>query len=110
MQLPKRPSSTVPLLLVLGLFFSCISLLTACSGIYNGEKLFHQAGCIQCHTFKGKGGRMGPDLSAVTNIRSEDWIIRYLEDPKKMNSFARMPSFAHLSKGKRMAIISYLKQ
>ena len=49
---------------------------------YKGEKLFFREGCSQCHTFQGKGGRMGPDLSAVTNIRSDSWIDSYLQDPK----------------------------
>lgn len=76
---------------------------------YKGEKLFFREGCSQCHTFQGKGGRMGPDLSAVTNIRSDSWIDSYLQDPKKMNPLARMPSFKHLSSSKRQAIIAFLK-
>jgi cbb3-type cytochrome oxidase cytochrome c subunit len=76
---------------------------------YDGEKLFYREGCSQCHTFKGKGGRMGPDLSAVTNIKSDDWIDTYIQNPQKVRSFARMPSFKHLSRSKRKAIISFLK-
>ncbi|KPK23774.1 MAG: hypothetical protein AMJ61_15145 [Desulfobacterales bacterium SG8_35_2] len=84
-------------------------LLTGCSMTYNGEKLFFKEGCSQCHSYKGKGGRMGPDLSAVTNIRSDSWIDIYLQDPKKLNPLSRMPSFKHLSSGKRKAIITFLK-
>jgi cbb3-type cytochrome oxidase cytochrome c subunit len=100
----------LPLPRLIGVFSLCCCLLAGCSGMYNGEKLFRREGCIQCHTFKGTGGRMGPDLSAVTNMRSDEWIIRYLDDPKKMNPFARMPSFKHLSVAKRKAIISFLKK
>lgn len=77
---------------------------------YSGEKLFFREGCSQCHTYKGRGGRMGPDLSAVTNLRSDSWIEHYLQNPKAMNPFARMPSFSHLSGAKRKAIISFLKK
>ena len=52
---------------------------------------------------------MGPDLSAVTNLRNDNWIDSYIQDPKEMNSFARMPSFKHLSGAKRKAIIIFLK-
>ena len=104
------PTRSIRLPLVIGAFFLCCSLISGCSRFYNGEKLFHQVGCIQCHSFKGKGGSLAPDLSAVTNIRSDDWIIRYLDDPKKMNPLARMPSFKHLSTAKRKAIISFLKK
>jgi cbb3-type cytochrome oxidase cytochrome c subunit len=85
-------------------------LFSDCSMNYNGEKIFHRQGCVQCHTFKGKGGRMGPDLSAVTNLKSDSWIESYIQNPKKMNPFSRMPSFKHLSKSKRKAIISFLKK
>lgn len=32
-----------------------------------GEKLFSSVGCIGCHTVKGVGGNVGPDLSAVAS-------------------------------------------
>ncbi len=85
-------------------------LFSGCAMTYNGEKLFYREGCSQCHTFKGKGGRMAPDLSAVTNLRSDSWIDNYIQDPKKINPFSRMPSFKHLSRSKRNAIISFLKK
>lgn len=84
-------------------------LVSGCSLAYDGEKLFSREGCSQCHTYKGKGGRMGPDLSAVTNRRNDEWIDSYLQDPKGMNPLSRMPSFKHLSRGKRKAIITFLK-
>jgi len=84
-------------------------LLSGCSLTYNGEKLFYREGCVQCHTYKGKGGRMGPDLSAVTNIKTDSWIDSYIQNSKKMYPFSRMPSFNHLSSSKRKAIISFLK-
>lgn len=85
-------------------------LFTSCSMPYSGEKLFFREGCSQCHTIKGSGGRMGPDLSAVTNLRSDSWIDSYLQNPKKMDPSARMPSFSHLSGAKRKAIIAFLKK
>lgn len=97
------------ILLVSGAMLSLALYLTGCAMTYSGEKLFFREGCSQCHTYKGRGGRMGPDLSAVTNIRSDSWIDTYLQDPKKINSFARMPSFKHLSHSKRKAIITFLK-
>jgi cbb3-type cytochrome oxidase cytochrome c subunit len=96
------------------LIFSAIAsgsfLLSGCSIPYNGEKLFFQEGCSQCHSYKGKGGRMGPDLSAVSNIKTDSWIDSYIQYPKKTYPFSRMPSFSHLSSSKRKAIISFLKK
>lgn len=88
----------------------CLWSFSGCAAVYDGEKLFFGAGCSQCHSFHGRGGRMGPDLSAVSNTRSDAWIDGYLQNPKKMNPLSRMPSFNHLSKSKRNAIISFLKK
>jgi cbb3-type cytochrome oxidase cytochrome c subunit len=104
-----RNKATISFLFVLGPIFSAVFLLQGCSMTYNGEKLFFREGCSQCHSYKGKGGRMGPDISAVTNIRSDSWIDSYLQDPKKINPLSRMPSFKHLSRSKRKAIIAFLK-
>lgn len=90
--------------------FALVSLgVAGCSMTYDGEKLFIKEGCSQCHSYKGKGGMMGPDLSAVSNLRSDSWIDSYIQNPQKMYPFSRMPSFKHLSGSKRKAIIGYLK-
>ena len=40
-----------------------------------GEQLFFaSAGCSQCHMVKGKGGRLGPELSRVGAARSESYL------------------------------------
>jgi cbb3-type cytochrome oxidase cytochrome c subunit len=84
-------------------------LLSSCIS-YNGEKLFKKEECIVCHSFNGIGGRMGPDLTAISNIRSDEWINGYIQNPKKMNPMARMPAFPHLSRSKRKSIIAFLNR
>ena len=84
--------------------------ITGCSALYNGEKLFFAEGCSQCHSFKGRGGSLAPDLSAVTNIRSDSWIKSYIHNPQGINPMARMPAFKNLSGAKRGAIIAFLKK
>lgn len=94
------------------LLYSCtilVLLLTGCT-TYDGEKLFHAEGCISCHRFKGSGGSMGPDLTAITVIKSDSAIDGYLKNPRKYNPQARMPSFSQLSSAKRKALISFLKK
>jgi len=102
-------NATIFFLFVLGAICAGFFLLQGCSMIYDGKKLFFREGCSNCHSYKGRGGRMGPDISAVTNIRSASWIDSYLQDPKKINPLSRMPSFRHLSRSKRKAIIAFLK-
>ena len=101
--------NSFPVLFVTFTIFCISFLVSGCSVTNDGEKLFFREGCGQCHTFKGKGGRMGPDLSAITNLKTDSWIDSYMQNPKSMYPFARMPSFKHLSSNKRKAIISFLK-
>lgn len=98
----------IPRIILLGTAISVAWVLSGCSGMYDGEKLFFQVGCSQCHTINGKGGHMGPDLTGVTNRRSDDWIYRYIQNPQKINPMARMHAFKHLSGSKRKAIIEFL--
>ncbi len=75
----------------------------------DGKELFHAEGCINCHSFKGEGGEIGPDLTAVSKRRSDEWIRQQIRNSKKHNPDSRMPSFDYLSASQINAIIKYLK-
>jgi len=48
----------------------------------HGKELFNRtAGCSTCHMIQGKGGRIGPDLSATGSTRSTDYIVESLRSP-----------------------------
>lgn len=50
----------------------------------HGKTLFYgSAGCATCHMFDGKGGRLGPDLTAAGTARSTDYLIESLRKPSK---------------------------
>jgi cytochrome c oxidase cbb3-type subunit III len=46
-----------------------------------GAKLFHSAGCVNCHAVRGEGGIGGPDLADVGARRSLADLHRSLIDP-----------------------------
>jgi cbb3-type cytochrome oxidase cytochrome c subunit len=75
----------------------------------DGAAIFKNEGCINCHSFKGKGGELCPDLTAVTQRRTESWIRDQIHDPKQHNPSSMMPSFSQLSRREVTAIIKYLK-
>jgi cbb3-type cytochrome oxidase cytochrome c subunit len=83
------------------------ALLSSCAG--KGEELFTTKGCIRCHSFKGKGGNIGPDLTAVADRRSGRWICQQIKNSKKHNPQSRMPAFNDLSEYEIRSIIAYLK-
>jgi putative heme-binding domain-containing protein len=46
----------------------------------NGERIFW-ASCGACHTFNGRGGPLGPDLSRTAQTQSHELLTRALRDP-----------------------------
>jgi len=86
-----------------------IIIFTMIQGSENGGEIFKKQGCINCHSFKGKGGETCPDLTHVTQRRSDSWIRDQIQNPKQHNPNSTMPSFDYLSRGEITAIIRYLK-
>lgn len=73
-----------------------------------GEQIFRQK-CAMCHTVKGKGGAIGPELTKVSARLKEADIKAQLEYPKKRNPATSMPSFKTLPKADMDALLGYLK-
>jgi cbb3-type cytochrome oxidase cytochrome c subunit len=83
-----------------------LSFFSACTD--GGDVLFEREGCINCHSFKGKGG-MVSDLTAVTQRRSDRWLKQQIKNPEKNYPNSRMPGYGNLSELEIRAIIKYLK-
>jgi len=50
----------------------------------HGKELFNgAAGCSTCHMIQGKGGRLGPDLTAVGASRSTEYLAESLRNPSR---------------------------
>lgn len=90
------------LALALGIGLSCILVAP------DGERLFREEGCANCHRFRGRGGSMGPDLTGVSNRRSTRWIMAQIRNPSSLNPDSRMPGYPHLSVVERYVITHYL--
>jgi mono/diheme cytochrome c family protein len=67
--------------------------LAACSSSSKGAEVFRREKCMDCHTLKGKGGSVGPNLTYVGGKRSRDYIVQQIKDPKSHNPNTEMPSF-----------------
>ncbi|MBI4684458.1 MAG: cytochrome c [Nitrospirae bacterium] len=89
--------------------FCIISLLYFFTGTPDGSEIFKREGCINCHSFKGRGGSAGPDLTSITEIKDSHWIRNQIKNPKKHNPNSRMPEFRDLSWKEIQALIKYLK-
>jgi len=48
------------------------------------------------HPFQWGSRRIGPDLAREGGVRSHDWQVRHLEDPRQVVQQSLMPSYEHL--------------
>lgn len=62
--------------------------------IARGRLLFEQLGCPNCHSVRGLGGVVGPDLTLV-GLRRPDtaWLAAHLDDPRSIVPTSPMPPF-----------------
>ncbi len=76
-------------LLILTASFAAVAAAYADDGVATGAdlaasgRLLFEQKCTACHTI-GAGIRVGPDLSGVTERRSEDWLLRFVTAPDKL--------------------------
>jgi cytochrome c oxidase cbb3-type subunit III len=49
-----------------------------------GKELFNgSTACASCHMIEGKGGRLGPDLTATSTARSVEYIVDSVRNPSR---------------------------
>ncbi|OGO35581.1 MAG: hypothetical protein A2147_01015 [Chloroflexi bacterium RBG_16_57_8] len=60
-------------------------------GIRLGKKLFTERACVGCHKIDGRGGTIGPELTAVGERRNARWLIEHFKNPRKVVPGSRMP-------------------
>lgn len=85
------PSTEMP-----GLFYSAdrirqiiayIRSLNSAAGVKpggqpsEGAALVRSRGCLQCHRISGEGGRLGPDLTSIGQMRSPEYLWQSIVDP-----------------------------
>lgn len=73
-----------------------------------GEELFGRIGCIGCHTIKGVGGQVGPNLTEVAQreLRRErpggSWpdVVTYIKESIRTPRVYVVPGFPNPSPGR----------
>ncbi len=68
-----------------------------------GKILWQQKNCISCHQLYGLGGHLGPDLTNVAAIRSDEYIRAFLQSGTQV-----MPDF-HLNDQEIRALIEFFR-
>jgi mono/diheme cytochrome c family protein len=63
---------------------------------FNRAKLLlAQSGCFGCHEIKGylEMPKIGPQLNQLAVKEKQDWLFRWVRNPKEYNPHTRMPNF-----------------
>ena len=63
------------------------------SQIAQGKKVYKDKRCAICHVIKGKGGKLGGDLSRVGAKRKVQWLRSFMKNPKAIMPKVKMMPF-----------------
>jgi mono/diheme cytochrome c family protein len=58
-------------------------------------ELYNRFRCNSCHSFRGNGGTLAPDLSYEGSRSNRDWLVQFLKNPQTLRPSltVRMPRF-----------------
>lgn len=73
-------------------------------------ELVAELNCLTCHTIRGQGGSLAPDLTREGSRVRGDWLRRFLDRPNTIRLFLeeRMPRF-RLSRGDIEVLATYIE-
>ncbi len=74
-----------------------------------GEEIFKNKGCPICHSIKGAGGAVGPDLTQVTIRRTDERLAVWLKDPPSILKDTDMPKVPWKSDQEVFDLIAFFK-
>ncbi len=49
--------------------------------VQSGRDVWHKYNCVNCHTLFGEGAYYAPDLTKITQLRGEQYLMAYMRDP-----------------------------
>jgi ubiquinol-cytochrome c reductase cytochrome b subunit len=77
--------------------------------ISRGKLHYEQLGCVNCHSVRGIGGVVGPDLTLIGLLRPDSvWLSEHLVDPEAFSPSTLMPAFP-LASPQLADLVAYLR-
>ncbi len=98
-------------LIIIAVILGILSMISIESkrDVPDGAVLFERERCIYCHSFKGRGEHVGPDLTEVAKRRSDEWLKDQIRNPRLHAPDSLMPPHEYLSRKEIKALIKFLK-
>ncbi len=75
--------------------------------IAQGQKVYKDKKCAICHVIKGRGGKLGGDLSKAGAKRNARWLRGFMKNPKAVMPKVKMMPFRG-SDEELDALVAYL--
>ena len=66
--------------------------------VLEGQMLYQQFRCRNCHSIGGQGGVVGPALDTVGSRQNAEWLTNHFRNPQKTSPGSRMPTFGLIDK------------
>ncbi len=60
--------------------------------VAQGKQVWQAKNCNDCHTILGIGGYYAPELTKTFDRRGEEWLRRFLKEPRAVDPRATMPN------------------
>jgi nitric oxide reductase subunit C len=82
--------------------------LAGAVGMSPGAALFKEKGCIGCHSLKGVGGDIGPELDGIGSEYDKEFFKKYIPNPKSVVPDSTMPPQSRLTDDEIDALADFL--
>lgn len=77
--------------------------------VSQGEKLFNNYQCLNCHLMNGKGTKTGPDLTHAGRLHPDiNWQIQHMKNPQKLVPGSTMPAYEQMKEEELRALAAFL--
>lgn len=76
--------------------------------VLQGQKIYKDLHCAHCHSIRGEGGKVGPDLSISVSKRSDEWLMSHFRKPQEQSPGSLMPELNLLDE-EIHSLIAYLR-
>lgn len=94
---------------LIGPLLVAFALLASGACARHGREVFLREGCGGCHTFRGEGGGLAPDLSDVAVRRDAAALRSLITNPASRNPASRMPLFPQMSWYDLHSLVAFLR-